>query len=323
MWTVEIGARAIIMALWSCLNVVSQMSRSNLLLGVVICVLMGSLVQAETRVVILGTGTPVPDAARSGPGVAVIFDGKAYVFDAGGGMVQRAIEASERLGIGELYPTRIEHLFITHLHSDHMLDYAELAATLWWRRENQLQAWGPQGLEEMSEGMYTMMAKDIALRTSGNQPVVNPEFYRVAVTEIQQGVVYQDGELVIEAFEVPHGDITPAFGYRVTTPDKTVVISGDTAYSEKLVEMAMGVDILVHEVISEAGVATLSDFWQQYHNGAHTSTAKLAELASKARPHLLVLYHVLFYGASEESVIAEVRAGFDGEVVLASDLDVY
>jgi ribonuclease BN (tRNA processing enzyme) len=280
-------------------------------------------VLAETRVVILGTGTPVPDAARSGPGVAVIYNGKAYVFDAGGGMVQRAIEASERLGIAELYPTRIEHLFITHLHSDHTLDYAELAATLWWRRENQLKAWGPEGLAAMSEAMYRMMARDIALRTSGNQPVVNPEYYRVQVTEIDEGVVFEDGDLVIEAFKVPHGDIKPAFGYRVRTPDKTVVISGDTAYSEKLLEMAMGADVLVHEVISAEGVATLPEFWQQYHAGAHTSTTKLAGLARQARPGLLVLYHILFYGATEESVIAEIRAGYDGEFVLANDLDVF
>jgi ribonuclease Z len=305
---------------------VPQMSRVRsalVLLFLMLCVCSGGPVLAETTVVILGTGTPVPDASRSGPGVAVIYNGKAYVFDAGGGMVQRAIEASSRLGIEELYPTRIEHLFITHLHSDHTLDYAELAATLWWRRETQLKAWGPKGLAEMTQGMYEMMAKDIALRTSGNQPVVNPEYYKVDVTEITAGVVLEDGEVVVEAFEVPHGDITPAFGYRVTTPDKTIVISGDTSYSEKLIEMATGADVLVHEVISGEGIATLSEFWQQYHGGAHTTTSKLAALASKARPDLLVLYHVLFYGASEESVLAEVRAGYDGEVVMADDLDVF
>lgn len=278
---------------------------------------------AETDVVILGTGTPVPDASRSGPGVAVIYNGEAYVFDAGGGMVQRAIEASERHGIEALYPTNIRHLFITHLHSDHTLDYPELASTLWWRRENQLMAWGPEGLAEMSNGMYEMMGRDISLRTSGKQPVINPDYYQVDVTEISEGVVLERDGLVIEAFEVPHGDIDPAFGYRVTTPDKTIVISGDTAYSEKLMKMAEGADLLIHEVISASALANLSDFWQSYHGSSHTLTTELAELASKARPKLLVLYHVLFYGASEESVMEEIRAGYDGDAVLADDLDIF
>ena len=94
-------------------------------------------VQADTEVVLLGTGTPVPDADRAGPSTAVVYNGEAYVFDAGAGMVRRAIEAAQKKGIEALYPTNIKHLFITHLHSDHVLDYSVLASTYWWRREAQ------------------------------------------------------------------------------------------------------------------------------------------------------------------------------------------
>ena len=286
--------------------------------------LSGLPARAETTVVILGTGTPVPDAERSGPGVAVIHNENSYIFDAGGGMVQRAIEANQQLGIKALYPTNIKHLFITHLHSDHVLDYPELAATYWWRREEKLKAYGPEGLQAMTDSFYDMMATDIKLRTSGNQPVKNPDFYQVDVTEIQQqGIVLEDGEVTVEAITVNHGDIKPAYGYKVTTPDKTVVISGDTTYSENLIERAKGADVLIHEVISEAGWSKLPKVWQIYHASAHTRTGQLAEIANKTRPGVLVLTHILHYSAPIETVLTEIEALYDGKVVLANDLDVF
>ncbi|WP_282026528.1 MBL fold metallo-hydrolase [Limimaricola cinnabarinus] len=278
--------------------------------------------QAETRLIMLGTGTPVPDATRAGSGLAVIHDGEAYLFDAGGGMVQRAIEAWQSMGVEELYPTNIGHVFLTHLHSDHTLDYGELAATYWWRRDDRLQAYGPTGLQAMTESYYAMQEADIALRTGGNQPVKDPSLYQVDVTEIADpGVVFDENGVTIEAFEVSHGDIHPAFGYKVTTPDKTIVISGDTTYNDTVVDMARGADILVHEVISEEGWSALPPEWQAYHHSSHTLTSELARLAKEAQPDLLVLTHILHYGAPIETALSEVQALYDGEVVLAEDLD--
>jgi len=296
---------------------------SSALLIVAIAIPFSSA-NAETQVVILGTGTPVPDAERSGPAAAVVYNGQAYVFDAGGGMVQRAIQAYQQLGIEALYPTHIKHVFITHLHSDHTLDYSELAATYWWRREEKLKAYGPVGLQAMTDSYYDMQAIDIKLRTSGNQPVKHPDFYQVDVTEIaQDGVILTDGDVTIEAFTVNHGDIKPAYGYKIVTPDKTIVISGDTTYSETLVEKAKGVDVLVHEVISEEGWSKLPEVWQNYHASAHTRTGQLAEIANKTRPGVLVLTHILHYSAPIETVKTEIEALYDGKVVLANDLDVF
>lgn len=306
--------------------VLYKMKRIRLLLGlwlILPCLFTAVYAADTTRVVILGTGTPVPDYKRSGPAVAVIHKEQAYLFDAGGGMVQRAIEARDRLGIKELAPHRICCLFLTHLHSDHILDYPELAATLWWRRESKLKAWGPKGLRNMTEGMYAMMAVDIKLRTSGNQPVNNPDYYQVDVTEIEAGIIYKKHDLVIEAFPVPHGDIKPAFAYRITTDDKKIVISGDTAYSKELIEKAKDVDLLIHEVISEKGVSGLSEFWQDYHRSSHTPAGRLAEIARKARPKKLILYHMLFYGVSEGVLLKEIQDQYDGDVILARDLDVF
>ena len=292
--------------------------------GALATIMLAPLATAETRVVMLGTGTPVPDHTRAGSGLAVVHDGQAFLFDAGGGVVQRMIEASATLGIDALYPTNLTRMFLTHLHSDHTLDYSELAATYWWRRESQLRAWGPTGLQSMTDAYYDMQATDIDLRISGNQPVRDPDLYRVDVTEIAEpGTVYDQDGVTVDAFLVNHGDIEPAFGYVVTTPDGKIVISGDTAFSEGVQEAATGADILIHEVISEEGWSALPEDWQAYHRSSHTLTSELSRLASEAEPGLLVLTHVLFYGASIETALTEVEAQYDGRVVLADDLDVF
>jgi len=277
--------------------------------------------QRKTQVVVLGTGTPLPDAHRAGPSIAVIHKGEAYLFDVGAGAIHNAIIARYKYDIPSLYPNQICCVFFTHMHSDHTMDYAELAFTLWWRRTRKLSAFGPIGLESMNEGMVAMMATDIAIRTSGTQPVPSPDGYKVDVTEISEGVVFRKGDLTIEAFEVSHGNTKPAYGYRITTEDKTLVISGDTAHSEKLLEMSRGVDLLFHEVISDSGLAKTPDFWQAYHKRSHTLASELGKLATEARPKMLVLYHGLYYGVPETVVVDEVRANYEGDVVLANDLD--
>ena len=277
----------------------------------------------ETQVVMLGTGNPVPDAYRAGPSIAVIHKGEAYLFDIGAGAIQNAVTARYKYDIPSLYPSQICCVFLTHLHSDHTMDYSELAFTLWWRRRAPIFAWGPAGLEQMTQGMYEMMAPDTALRTSGVQPLQMPDAYKINTTEIEEGIVFQKDDLKVEAFLVNHGEIKPAFGYRITTDDKTIVISGDTAISKRVLEMSRGVDILFHEVISDSGLARNTEFWQKYHRSAHTVASDLGRLASEAQPGLLVLYHGLFYGVPEAVIVDEVRTTYDGEVVLADDLDVF
>ena len=277
----------------------------------------------ETQVVVLGTGTPIPDGRRAGPSIAVIHKGEAYLFDVGAGAVRNAAVARYRYDLPSLYPTQICCVFLTHLHNDHTQDLSELATSMWWRRERQLRAWGPAGLVTLVAGINQMMAPDLAIRLSGTQPVEHRDGYRIEPTEIEPGVVFTKDDLTIEAFHVSHGDVAPAFGFRVTTDDKTVVISGDTAYSETLLDMARGVDVLIHEVISDTGLLRNSESFQAYHRRSHTPASELARLATEARPDILVLYHGLFYGVAESVLVDEVTAGYDGETVLANDLDLF
>jgi len=280
---------------------------------------------AETKVVILGTGTPTPVADRSGPGVAVIVNGEAYVFDAGGGMVKKAQQAAEAMGIRELNPQDIKYLFLTHLHSDHIHDVSELASARWWSRPQRLAIWGPQGIVDYTNLINAAARIEADIRAVGTpeQLIVDREGFMASATEINDGLVFLNKDIRIEAFTVPHGDIRPSFGYKVTTADKTIVISGDTAYSETLVEMAKGADILIHEVMSGDRLSTQSEFWQQYHGASHTSAAEVGRIAAIAQPGMVVLYHILFFDASADEIVAEANRYWPGKVVLANDLDVF
>ena len=278
-----------------------------------------------TRVVILGTGTPIPDADRSGPGVAIITNGEAYVFDAGGGMVKRAIQANQRFNIPELYPQDIKYLFLTHLHSDHIHDISELASGRWWGRQQRLAIYGPKGIAEYVENMTPMLTIEADIRAAGTpeQLVTDRLGYQASATEIEEGIVFKNIDILVEAFTVPHGEIRPAFGYKITTADKTIVISGDTTYSELLAEKAKEADILIHEVFSGDRLSQESEFWQQYHGNSHTSAEQVARIANIAQPGLVVLTHIIFLNASADEIVAEVKRSYDGEVVMANDLDMF
>lgn len=107
----------------------------------------------------MGTGSPIPDAYRAGASIAVIYQGKAYLFDVGAGSIRRAVEARYKYDIAALYPIHIDTVFITHMHSDHVLDLSELSQTMWWRRPNSLRAYGPTGLKEMATHIEKMLAE--------------------------------------------------------------------------------------------------------------------------------------------------------------------
>lgn len=284
-----------------------------------------SVAQDATRVIILGTGTPVPDANRSGPGVAVVTNGQAYLFDAGGGMVKHVTQAWERYQIPALYPQDINHLFITHLHSDHIHDIPELAGHRWWGRQQRLTVHGPQGLGSYIDSMNAMLAVEADIRAAGTpeQLVTDRQGYLTTAHEIEDGIVFSNADIRVEAFTVPHGEIRPAFGYRIATRDKTIVISGDTTYSETLAEKARGADILIHEVYSGDRLGQQSEFWQQYHGHSHTSAEQVGKVANIAQPGLVVLTHILFFNATEAEIITEVKREYDGEVVMANDLDMF
>ena len=277
---------------------------------------------AGTRVVMLGTGTPNADPERSGPAVAVVANGHAYLVDAGPGIVRRAAAAAAR-GDSALQARKLDVVFLTHLHSDHTLGLPDLMLSPWvLERTAPLRVFGPPGTRAMVEHLGAAYAVDVAMRLDGGEPS-NRTGWRAEPREIDQGEVYRDANVTVTAFRVKHGTWPVALGYRFATADRVIVVSGDTAPADAIVEQCRGCDVLVHEVRSEARLATRPAEWQAYHRAFHTSTAELAELATRARPKLLVLYHQLYWGATDDDLLREVRARYDGAVVSARDLGVY
>jgi ribonuclease Z len=277
---------------------------------------------ALTRIVMLGSGTPIPESQRRGPALAVVSGGRAYLVDCGTGVVRQAQAAAE-LGIWELTPTNMSIAFLTHLHSDHTLGLADLMLTpAITGRAVPLQLYGPSGLQRLSDHLLAAYAPDIELRTTGKSPLEKLG-YTVEVHEIGPGPVFTDSNLSVTAFAVDHGLVADSYGYRFETDDRSIVISGDTAPSDAVVDACSGCDLLVHEVYCKAVFDMGTPEWQAYHATHHTSTEQVARLATQARPKLLVLYHVLTFGAPDQLVLDEVKAGYDGDVVLGEDLGVY
>lgn len=274
-----------------------------------------------TQVVLLGTGTPNADPQRFGPSVALVVNDQPYLVDFGPGVVRRAAAAADK-GISGLQPHKLTRAFATHLHSDHTTGYPDLLFTPGVvGRSEPLQVYGPPGIRHMSEHILEAYREDLRERIDGLEPV-NPGAYQFDIHEIQPELVYQDEKVRVNAFPVRHG-AWPAYGYRFQTPDRTVVISGDTAPVEGLLEQARGCDILVHEVYAVKGFNTRPVDWQKYHSSMHTSAHELGEIAQIVQPRLLVLYHQLFWGTTEEELLDEVRSRYDGQVVSGHDLDVF
>jgi ribonuclease Z len=278
-----------------------------------------------TKIAFLGTGTPIADPERFGPSVAVIVRGTPYIVDFGPGLVRRAAALSTDFGgpLEGFKVATINRAFLTHLHSDHTTGYPDLIFTPWvLGRDEPLEVYGPEGLGSMTEHILKAYSEDIRLRVFGREPA-NNRGWRVNPHEIDVGTIYSDDNVTVEAFAVEHGSWPQSFGFKFTTPDRVVAISGDTRPSETLIEACGGVDILVHEVYSKAGFDKREEIWQEYHSRFHTSAPELAEIASKVKPRLLILYHQLYWGSSDDELLAEVTAGYDGAVVSAKDLEVY
>jgi len=275
----------------------------------------------STTIVLLGTGGPRPNPAASGPATAVVVGRRVFLFDAGPGV-------ERRLSAAGLPIDGVTAVFITHLHSDHTLGLPDLIFTSWvMGRRRPLQMYGPHGLRAMADHIVAAWSEDIAIRTDGLEHET-PGGYRVAVHEITPGVVYDSGGVKVTAIPVLHGSWKESFGYRIDTPDRAIVISGDTRPSPALEAAARGVDVLIHEVYPESEVAPENRpggaDWPRYLRAFHTSDIELGRLAATAGPKLLILYHVVRgIGADAELIAAMRKAGFQGRVVIGKDLERY
>lgn len=290
----------------------------------------------QTKLVLLGTGTPNACPNASGPASAVVVGDRAYLVDFGPGVVRQASKAYYKR-IDALRPDLLTVAFCTHLHTDHTAGYADLIFTPWvLERAEPLKVFGPKGIKHMTEHLLMAYEVDIDFRINGFEKA-NEAGFQVQATEIQSGVVYQDDRVVVEAFPVSHGTLE-SYGYKFTTEDKVIVISGDTAPLEIVAEKAKNCDILLHEVEYTGGIALREPKWQKYHREVHTLSVDLAQVAQKAQPKLLVTYHRIYHMNIQdntkdldaqmqrrcEAILQEIwDAGYTGKVVNGQDLDIF
>jgi ribonuclease BN (tRNA processing enzyme) len=296
----------------------------------------------RTKLVLLGTGTPIPDPDRSGPATAIVVGDSAYLVDFGPGVVRRAEAALLDRGVTALEPANLKVAFVTHLHSDHTAGYSDLIFTGWTSgRSTPLEVYGPAGLNSMTEHILQAYRVDIETRTNpeGNQRVIG-EGWKVNAHEIKPGVIYKDANVTVTAFPTKHA--MESYGYRFDTPDRSIVISGDTNPTEETIKACNGCDVLVHEAQMVELYAKMPERLHSFVTKYHTTTEQLAALAAQAKPKLLVVYHTLGFrpgitppkalssligpGASRttpEVLEEEISSRYSGQFVIGRDLDVY
>ena len=280
---------------------------------------------ARTQIVLLGTGTPRPDPKRSGPATAIVVNGTAYLVDAGPGVVRRAQAAVDN-GIKGLAVASLQTAFITHLHSDHTVGLPDLIFTSWVQgRHVPLQLYGPPGISEMAKHILLAWQADIDIRTKGLEQR-DATGATVEAHDVKPGRIYQDANLAVTAFPVRHGDV-PAYGYRFDTADRSVVITGDTSPSPEVIDNCRKCDVLIHEAYAEDYRPADMAGWLEYRAKHHTTTTQLGELAAKAQPGLLIVYHRGIGPAgreiSDRRYLDEIGRTFKGRVVIGQDLEVY
>ena len=201
----------------------------------------------------------------------------AYLVDFGPGVIRRANAAFEK-GITALEPTNLRVAFVTHLHSDHTVGYADLIFTPWTiGRRVPLEVYGPKGIKAMTYHLLEAYRVDIETRTNpdGNQHDFPAGHTRECARD-RAGVVYKDANVTVTAFATKHA--MESYGYRFDTPDRSIVISGDTNPTQATIDACRGCDVLIHEVHTPAWRATRPERFQRFAEKYHTSTPQLAEL---------------------------------------------
>ena len=284
---------------------------------------MCSAEDARTRLILLGTGGgPRPTKARSAPGQVILSHGLAYVIDCGDGVPRQLAMAGVPLA-------SLRHIFITHQHSDHNADYGNLILLAWTAGlRTRVDTWGPSPLDRMTQLFFEMNKYDIDVRTSNEGRI--PLAPLVHVHELQtEGEVMRDDHVRVTSALVDHPPVVPAFGYRFDAPDRSIVISGDTAPSENVVKLARGADVLVHSVMYPAAVDRLVS---RVPNAvalkasilAHQTSAEQAgRVAQAAGVKILVLSH--FVPSDDPQVTDQMwsdaaQIHFRGQVIVGRDL---
>jgi ribonuclease Z len=269
----------------------------------------------DIRVTLLGTGTPAPVMNRFGASILVEAGDQKFLFDAGRGAMQRLTQ----IGVGW---KDVNGVFLTHLHSDHVVGFPDLWLTGWLvgQRKAPLLVWGPRGTQKMMQHLAQAYEFDVAIRQADEHAA--GEGAVIVAEDVADGFTYERNGVRVTPFNVDHAPVEPAFGYRIDFRGRSVVLSGDTRFSENLIRHSEGADLLVHEVaaiathlragISPAAAATIT--------AHHTSPEQAGEVFARVKPKLAVYSHIGRPSATEQDVVVPTRKIYAGPLELGEDL---
>ena len=279
--------------------------------------------QSQTRLILLGTGGgPTPKKAVSAPATLIVANGTPYVIDCGDGVARQYVSADMSL-------LKLRHIFITHQHSDHNADYGNLILLAWATGlATRVDTWGPPPLVKMTKLFFEMNAYDIHIRMKDEgrlplAPLVHPHEFR------QGGLVMRDENVRVTSALVDHPLVSPAFAYRFDAPDRSIVISGDTAPSDKLVALARGADVLVHEALWVPAIDQIlarnpnASNLKKHLLDSHTAAEDCGRVAAAAGVKTLVLSHIVPGGdatITDQMWKDAASKYFSGRVVVGKDL---
>lgn len=275
-------------------------------------------------VILTGTGCPIPDASRAGPGVLVRTGGLRFLFDAGRGTLGR-------LAACNFWPGDVDLVFLTHHHSDHTMGLPDLAHTRWLQASDTdnvpLPVAVPSGpCEDYLARALEAFAVDVEARKAHTGKRGSPAFDVWAFEAAAAAqVVWRSGDVAVSSVAVHHEPVSPAVAYRVDSPEGSVVISGDTSACDEMVVLAQGADVLVHEAMRKSVVTQ----WPARHVIAdyHTGCHELGELAQRSGVENLVATHLIpppnSPAEAEEFALGIREGGFTGRIVVADDLTTF
>jgi ribonuclease BN (tRNA processing enzyme) len=275
------------------------------------------------RLILLGTaGGPTPKKNRAAPAQMILIDDEAYIIDCGNGVAQQIVKAGIKL-------SAVRHVFLTHHHSDHNADYGNLMLLAWAADLNhRIDSYGPPPIQRMTQQFLALNDFDIKTRIvdEGRKPLKS----LIYPHEIKRdGVVIQNQSIKVTAAQVVHPPVKPAFAYRFEHQGKAIVISGDTTYSENLVRLAQGADVLVHEIMHTPSLDQLlatepnATRLKEHLLASHSTPEQVGRVATEAKVKKLVLSHFVpgGYPYLDDSVwFNSIKPHFNGEIIVGSDL---
>lgn len=279
-----------------------------------------------------GAGAPLPDPLRSGPTLGILAGDKAFIIDTGSGGVRNLTQMGFPVG-------QVDHIYLTHLHSDHIDGLGEALLLSWinGQRDTPMPVTGPLGTQVVTNGFMQAYKLDSQHRTEHHGvAVANPSGFGAQAIEIDgldRQVLRDEGDLKITAFTVDHAPVKGAFGFRIDYKDRSIAISGDAAYSPNLIAQSANVDVLFHEALNPDMVATLGSAAEK--NGAmnlakimadipdyHTSPRDAARAATEVEADALVLYHIippLPTKALDRMFLGDAGDAFEGPITVSRD----